>query len=203
MLARRFVIVSLISSVVGCSQAPSRVQAPDWDPDGFADAVLAKLDANGDGSLDKAELSGAPGLAFGAKFIDSDKNQKLSREELIARFDLYRKMRLGVTSKQLRLSYNGRPLRDAKIELVPEFFLANVIETATGKTFDDGTVDPLVANLDPAGLRVGYYRVVVESPTVKIPVKYGSPESTPLGVEISPVSDDPNTYGTIQLILRE
>ena len=58
-------------------------------------------------------------------------------------------------------------------------------------------------DLDPSGLRVGYYRVVVESPRVKIPAKYGSAETTTLGVEVSPVSDDQISYGTINLVLQD
>jgi len=193
-------LVSLV--VIGCGQAPSRVTAPTWDPEGYAEAVLAKLDKNGDGALDKGELSGAPGLAWGARPIDKDKNGSLSREELVERFAIYKKMRLGLTSNQMYVYHNGRPLAGAKVTLVPEFFLAEVVEPASGEVFDDGMVDPRIPGMEPSGLRVGYYRVVIESQRHKIPAKYSSAETTPLGVEVSPVSD-PETSGMIKLVVRD
>jgi EF hand len=185
----------------GCSTSTSRVAAPGWDPTGFADAILAKLDKNGDGALDKTELAAAPGLAWGAKAIDTDKNGSLSREELVARFELYKKMRIGITSSQMQIVYKGQPLTGAKVTLVPEFFLEGLVEPATGEVLE-GFVDPRVEGLKPSGLRVGYYRVVVDSPRVKIPAKYAKAETTPLGVEVSPVSDDTGS-GNIVLVLRD
>jgi hypothetical protein len=195
-------ILVVTGGVAGCSNAPSRVAAPSWSPDGFADAVLAKLDKNGDGSLDKTELTAAPGLAWGAKAIDTDKNGSLSREELVARFALYKKMRIGVTTAQLQLTNKGQPIVGAKVKLVPEFFLEGVIEPASGETYQEGYVDPRVPNLEPAGLRVGYYRVVIESSRAKLPAKYSAAETTTLGCEVSPVSDA-NSTGIIQLVLRD
>jgi hypothetical protein len=193
----------MFTLVVGCSHAPPRVDAPSWDPEDFADVILPKLDKNSDGTADTPELAAAPGLAWGARYIDTDKNQSLSREELVARFELYQKMRLGLTSKTIQLSYKGRPLAGAKVALVPEFFLEGVVEPASGETFFDGTVNPLTQGMDLPGVRVGYYRVVVDAPSVRLPAKYGSAETTPLGVEVSPVSDDPRSYGNIPLVLRD
>jgi hypothetical protein len=193
----------LLSVLVGCSQAPSRIEAPSWDPDGFADAILAKLDTNTDGSLDANEFKGAPGLEWGARYIDTDKNQQLSRDEILARFEMYKKMRTGLTSKHMHLSYKGRPLGGAKVTLVPEFFLAEVIEPATGEVAPEGNFSPITQGAEVPGVRPGYYRVVVESPNIKIPAKYTAADSTPLGVEISSLGDDQRAYGTIQLVLTD
>jgi hypothetical protein len=198
-----FASIASIAFLAGCTRAPSRIEAPDWDPDDFADAIVAKLDANKDGSLDKTELTAAPGLAFGAKYIDTDKNETLSREELVARFTVYKDRESGLTSKQMQLPYAGRPVAGAKVKLVPEFFLEGVVEPASGETVDDGTLTPITEGMDVPGVRAGYYRVVVESPRVKVPTKYTSAETTPLGVEVSPTSDDPSSYSSIlQLVLR-
>jgi hypothetical protein len=198
-----FASIASIAFLAGCTRAPARIEAPDWDPDDFADAILVKLDANKDGSLDKTELTAAPGLAFGAKYIDTDKNETLSREELVARFTVYKDRESGLTSKQMQLSYAGRPVAGAKVKLVPEFFLEGVVEPASGETVDDGTLTPITEGMDVPGVRAGYYRVVVESPRVKVPTKYTSAETTPLGVEVSPTSDDPSSYSSIlQLVLR-
>ena len=191
----------LFGCIPGCSRAPTRIAAPGWDPAAFADAILAKLDKNGDASLDKSELTVAPGLAWGSKAIDTDKNGSLSRDELVARFELYKKMRIGVASKQFQVFHNNRPLAGVKLQLVPEFFLDQVIETASGETSADGYLDPVVAGLDPPGMRVGYYRVVVEAPSAKIPTKYSSAETTTLGVEVSPVSDGQASYGIPHIVV--
>jgi hypothetical protein len=200
-IQRSIVCLLSLGCIAGCGQATNRVEVPDWDPDGFADAALEKLDASGDGSLDKAELAKAPGLAWGAKYIDADKNGAVSREELVARFALYEKMRLGLTSKQIRVSLKQTPLVGAKVKLAPEFFLEGVLKPAAGEVGPDGIVDPQTEGFPYPGITPGYYRVVVESPRVKISPQYGSVETTPLGVEVSPVSDDPASYGTIQLSL--
>ncbi len=203
MLVRIFYLLIVSAGcIAGCSRTPSRVAMPGWDPDAFADAVVSKLDKNGDGSLDKTELSAAPGLAWGVKAIDTDKNGALSRDELNQRFELYKKMRIAITNAQLQLAYKGRPLAGANVTLVPEFFLEGVVEPASGETHQEGDVTPIVPDLNPGGLRVGYYRVVVESPTTKVPAKYTKAETTPLGVEVSPVSDDMSS-GQIQLVLRD
>jgi hypothetical protein len=201
----RFILLGGVSFgvLVGCSNKPSRIEAPSWDPDGFADAIMTKLDANTDGSVDKAELARAPGLEWGATYIDTDKNGSLSRDELVARFQMYKDMRLGIKNKQFQLSYKGRPVPGAKVTLIPEFFLEGIVEPATGETYVDGVVDPIIQGEEIPGLRVGYYRVVVESPRVKIPAKYSSAETTTLGAENSPISDDPRSYGTIQLVLKD
>lgn len=190
--------------MAGCSQGPPPIDVPTWDPDGFADAILAKLDKGGDGSLDATELAGAPGLAFGAKYADTDKNKSLSREELVKRFEMYVERRLGLTSKQMQLLYKGRPVTGAKVKLVPDFFMAEVIAPATAETGPDGVFDPFTEGMELPGVRVGYYRVVVESsPRVKLPAKYASADTTTLGVEISPFSDDAETYGTIKLNITD
>ena len=204
MLIRLFLLsVVSLSVLVGCSNKPSRIDAPSWDPDGFADAIMTKLDANTDGSVDAKELKGAPGLEWGARYVDTDKNQQLSRDELVTRFQMYKDMRLGLGSKQIQLSYKGRPLAGAKVTLVPDFYLAELIEPATGEVDAGGIVSPVTEGAEVPGVRPGYYRVVVDSPRLKVPAKYTSAESTTLGLEISPVSDDPRSYGTIQLPLTD
>jgi hypothetical protein len=205
MMVLRLVCFLGLALSVGCgTKTPARVEAPSWDPEGFADAILEKQDANSDGSLDTAELATAPGLAFGAKFIDTDGNKLLSRDELVARFERYVERRLGLTTKTMQLSYKQRPVSGAKIRLVPEFFLTDVVEPATAETMPDGTFDPLTEGVELPGVRVGYYKVVVESsPKVKLPAKLSSADTTNLGVEISPFSDDLETYGTIKLNVKE
>jgi hypothetical protein len=187
--------------LVGCSSKPQSATIPDWDPSGFASAILEQLDKNSDSAVDNAELAEAPGLAFGAKLIDDDKDGKLSREELEARFAKYRDRELGLTSKEFRVTYNGRPLVGAEVRFVPEFFLSDVIEPATGTTIIQGIVNPSIEGQKTALMRVGYYRVEVTSPNVKLPAKFNT--ATTVGVEVSPFDDAPTGSSSIEIPLRD
>jgi hypothetical protein len=159
------------------------------------------LDQNGDSAIDRSELAEAPGLAYGAKFIDKNSDRKLSPEELEARFAMYRDRQLGLTSKDFRVTYNGRPLVGAEVRFVPEFFLTDVIEPATGTTIADGIVRPSIAGQRMALMRAGYYRVEVNSSKVNLPPSFN--ESTTIGVEVSPFAGEPADVGTIELRLRD
>jgi hypothetical protein len=191
----------LAMQLVGCSSRPARVTIPDWDPSEFASAILEELDKNRDSVVDNSELAKAPGLAYGAKFIDKDRDGKLSREELEARFTMYRDRELGLTSKEFRVTYNGRPLVGAEVRLVPEFFLTDVIEPATGTTIIQGIVNPSIEGQQTPLMRAGYYRVEVTSPNVKLPAQFNT--ATTLGVEVSPFADEPAASGTIEIPLRD
>jgi hypothetical protein len=191
----------LVILLAGCGDRPARVSVPDWDPSGFTGAILEKLDRNGDSLVDKSELADAPGLASGARSIDTNGDGSLSREELEARFAKYREWRLGLTSKEFRVTYNGRPLVGAEVRLVPEFFLTDLIEPASGTTIAQGLVRPSIPDQQMALMRVGYYRVEVTSPSVNLPAMFNS--ATTVGVEVAPFPDDRAASDTIEIQLRD
>ena len=101
----------------------------------------------------------------------------------------------------MRITYNGRPLDKAEVRLVPEFFMEDMIEPATGMTRGDGTVRPSIPDQRTPMLRVGYYRVEVKSSKPPLPAKFNS--QTTLGVEISPFSNEPVGSDTIGIALRD
>jgi hypothetical protein len=198
----RLIAASLLAMLLfGCSSKSGRVTIPAWDPGGFASVILERLDDNGDSLIDASELQLAPGLANGAKFIDNNSDRKLSREELEARFTMYRDMRLGLTSKAFRVTYNGRPLVGAEVRFVPEFFLTDVIEPASGTTIIQGMVNPSIEGQSTPLMRVGYYRVEVTSPGTRLPASFNS--ATTVGVEVSPFVGEPADLGTIEIQLRD
>jgi hypothetical protein len=162
---------------------------------------LEKLDTNADAVIDNEELLEAPGLASGARRIDKDGNGKLSRDELEARFTLYRDRHLGLVSQEFRVTHNGRPLVGAAVRLVPEFFLTDSIEPATGTTIIQGLLQPTIPDQPLALMRVGYYRVEVTSPNVELPAKFNT--ATTLGVEVSPLAGDRSASDTIEIQLRD
>jgi hypothetical protein len=185
--------------VCGCVGKQSRIEAPRWNPSDFADAVMEKLDTNGDSGINEGELAAAPGLQFGARFIDSDSDGQLSHEELVKRFQFYVDRRIGLTNKTIQFIYKGRPLARAEVRLVPEFFLTELLETATGTTDEAGMLlaDIPSNDLRTPMMRPGYYRVEI----AKLPAEYNT--ATTVGVEVSAASDDASTYGPIVIRLDD
>lgn len=195
--------VLLAGATTGCGGSSTRVAAPSWDADAFAEAVFARLDANQDATLSREEAAASPGLAWGFDRADADQNGALSVEELVSRFELYEERRLGLTVQDFQVSWNGRPLPEGKVQFVPEFFLEGVVETAVGDVLPDGSVGPSLPGASVPGMRPGYYRVLVESPRAKLPPAYATFDATPLGVEVAPAATDRQSYGVIQLNLQD
>jgi hypothetical protein len=195
------IIGSLLVGLPGCSRKAPRVTIPEWDPAGFTDVILEQLDKNGDAFVDQMELAEAPGLRFGARSIDTNGDGKLSREELEARFTKYQDAQAGLVSKELRITHNGRPLVGANVRLVPEFFLKDVIEPASGTTIVQGMVQPSIDDQSTPLMRPGYYRVEVSASHVKLPAKFHS--ATILGVEVSPFHDQASGPDRIEIQLDD
>lgn len=185
-------------ALAGCGGGPSRIDAPAWDPPRLASEILAQLDENGDARLDAEELAGAPGLASAAPRIDADRDGRLSGGELATQFEKYRDLRVGLRTPAFRLTYKGRPVPDAEVRFVPEPFLAGLIEPASATTDVDGLFYPQSEGQDVPGVRLGYYRVLVTSPKLKIPAKYAGAES-PLGAHVS-LAEDAASYGVNSLV---
>jgi hypothetical protein len=185
----------------GCSGAASPVSQPDWDPSGISEKAMELFDSDGDGFLAGDELTKSPGLLAGLDVIDTDDDQKVSAAEIVARFDLYESKRLGLRDRRFRVTYNGKPLADANVKLVPEPFLEGVIEPATGVSRHDGTLVPNAGVDGLPGLRPGYYRIEVTSDKIKLPAKYNS--ETILGAEVSPGNDDPSPFTPKPVILTD
>lgn len=195
------VAAAAVGSASGCSKSPGRVETPEWDPASFSAKVIADFDTNGDAKLDRPEMTKAPGLAAGAKLLDQDSDGAVTGEELARRFDLYAQHKIGLSARQLRLMYRGRPLAGADVRLVPETFLEGVIEPASGQTDLEGFVSPNAGVEGLPGMRSGYYRVQVTSPRVTLPAKFN--DSTTLGVEVSNLREDSASYGPIEVRLTD
>jgi hypothetical protein len=192
--------LSLVA-LVGCSGAVSPVSQPDWDPSGVAERAMALFDSNGDGFLSGDELTKSPGLLAGLDIIDTNDDQKVSATEIISRFEFYEQLKLGLRGREFKITYNGKPLANANVKLVPEPFLDGVIETAMGVTRPDGIVNPNAGVDGLPGLRPGYYRIEVTSDKVKLPAKYNT--ETILGAEVSPGRDDPTPFVPKPVILMD
>lgn len=192
--ARASLFGAALAMIGGCSGGPARVAAPDWDPAGIAESIVADLDKNSDGAVDAEELKEAPGLAAGARFVDADNDGKLTAEEIETRFDKYVALKIGLRGKTFRITYKGRPVANAEVRFIPEDFLMGTIEPATGTTDDNGVVSPIAEGKD-RGMRVGYYRVQIVSGGATIPDAYRT-EASPLGADVS-LSEDAASYNSL------
>lgn len=172
---------------------PSRVEAPQMDPEAISTACMEQCDKDGDGFISSKEAKEhAPGLAYAFRQLDVDpEDKKLSKEEVRQRFQDYVDSKMGVKGFNcFVVTRSGRALADGHVRLVPEDFMLGTVEAGEGDVVDDVTGMAEVAYPNDEGLfgmRAGMYRVEITSPTVKIGAKYN--EQTTLGVEVSPFTN--------------
>jgi hypothetical protein len=174
-----------ISMLSGCgSGASDGSEMPSVNPSAAAGQAIEQLDKDGSGSLDESELAASPALLAAKSRYDSDGNGQISQNELEARLS---KIYAGATpwmSVGCRFMQGGRPLAGAKVRFIPEPFLSDALQPASGTTDAQGLVHPAVADdslpEDKKGLHVmrpGVYRIEVEHASVKKPHE-------PLGCEV-------------------
>lgn len=185
-----FMLLLGLSVIAGCSASKGRVEAPELDPEKMADGAMQLCDANSDGVLSASELSASPALKFAKDDIDTDGDGKISRDELVERFNIYVDTAVGLQGITLNVrkgSVNGDGLMGATVKLVPEPFMAEFIEEAVGEVIDPSTglVEIMTLPPDP-GVRVGMYRVEIESEDFKVPTKYNT--NTIYGIEVPPIT---------------
>lgn len=186
----RLAVFALSLIAAGCSHEPSRVSAPNVDPDTAAAAALELYDSNHDGSLSKAELVKNPAVLLSFAAYDQNGDGAIGGDEFVARLsDLYGK-RIGLTEVSSKVTYQGRPLKDAVVVFEPEPYLGEEIPEARGTTDANGTATmTIAAEYLPENLRarkrsltkVGTYKVRITHPSVSLPDKYNT--QTTLGYE--------------------
>ena len=167
----------------GCGdKANSPVPVPSYDAQAMGKAAVSQLDKNGNGTVEGAELDACPGLKAALPNIDTNHDNKLSAEELTARFLSYRAA--GAVGSSVRVTLDGAPLIDATVTFTPEAFMCDAISEATAQTGADGTATNFTANgRTTPGLASGVYRVAVTRSGVNIPAKFNT--QTTLGCEVS------------------
>lgn len=187
-ISKKHASVLLLSiCIVGCSNQPTRIHSPDWDPEELVSNAFELLDSNNNQLLESEELESAPGLLSSTKYLDKNDDESIDRDELLARLKLIDELRVGLVSTPLRLTLNGKPLPEAEVRFVPDGWLKDTVGPAYGITDQNGTFYPMSEGVELPGVRVGFYRVEVESKRIN-PQKASSALQT-LGWEVSPVSD--------------
>ena len=136
-------------------------------------------DKDQDGRLQESELAACPGIFLHRSDYDSDGDGAISQQEIEARIEQFAAARIGQTTLQIRVMWNGRPLPGATLEMSPEPYLGEEIKTAWGLTGDGGVAVMDIRDEDLPesdrgirGVHVGTYKIGVTHPTIKIPEKY-------------------------------
>ena len=150
------------------------------------------FDTDRNGVIDKSELVASPGLKAALRTTDLDQDGGLSLAEIEKRLQLFVDSGTSIRNFQIGMERGGEGIRDLNVKVVPEPFLAEYVEPASGFTNTAGVVAPGIDFADPeiaaqgySGLRLGMYRVEVTQPDSSkkpIPKKYNS--ETTLGVEV-------------------
>lgn len=151
-----------IALAAGCGGgAAGPIASPaTYDPDKSADAALAECDTNKDGSLAGAELDACPGIKAAAGRIDANRDKKLSRDELKARFATYADAGFGASGVTVRVLLNGTPVAGATLTLTPETCLGGTVPGGKGTSDDTGVVS-LTRDDGVPGMSPGVYRIAV------------------------------------------
>lgn len=175
-------------ATVGCgSGSTGRVAAPSYDPDAMAAAALSALDANGNGTIEGAELDACPALKSALPGIDTNRDRKVSADELKARFTAYKAQAAGAVGVAASVTLDVAPLPDATVTFTPEPFMGAAAREATAVTRADGSIATFsVGGESLPGLPCGLYRVKVSKPGPEgqetIPARYNT--QTTLGCEV-------------------
>ena len=186
------VLACFVILETGCRRV-ERVDVPPYDPDASAEAAMAEYDRNNDGQLSKDELRACPGILAALKWIDLNGDGQVSSEEIADRIRAYIDRGAGLKMVGCLIYLDHKPLVGADVKLVPEPFLAGLVETAEGTSGRGGNAALRIpSELLPQsmagfpGVRLGVYKVFVSHPDLHLPDRYVSGKE--LGAEVGPAT---------------
>lgn len=176
------ILMILMSFQIGCGGAV--VSVPKLDAGAIARAALEEYDANKDGMIDKEELKKSPSLKDGEKMIDTNKDGKLSQDEIADRIRAHIKPGIALMSFGCIVMRAGEPVNEANVEMVPEKFMGDAVKSAKGRTNANGQVHFRAPGMEVDGVPPGFYIIkVTRDGKPSIPARYN--ENTILGREIA------------------
>jgi len=172
-------------AATGCSSSPPSIEAPAFDAASAAKQAIADYDANGNGTIEGAELNKSPALKDALAQIDKDGKQ-ITLEALTARMQSWRQ--ISVIPIVCTVVLDGAPVEGATVTFVPEKFLGAARPQATGKTDSNGAAiivsnSPELAAKRITGVYSGLYSVSITGGQPEVPADYGA--KTPLGLEVA------------------
>ena len=184
--------IAVGSGPAGGAAAPRRVMPPAIDAEKAGRLAIAQYDANRDGLIDRQELEKAPALKASIGNLDTNKDRKVSGQEIAARVQSWKDSKIGLMSLACTVTLDGKSLSGATVTFQPEECLGPEVPSASGRTDNDGlaAISRPLTPPDPypalPGICCGLYRVTV-SKTLDgketIPPRYNT--QTVLGQEVA------------------
>ncbi|MEN6450865.1 MAG: hypothetical protein ABFC96_10265 [Thermoguttaceae bacterium] len=164
---------------------PRRILPPPIDAVAAGKKAIELYDENKDGKLSGAELDKCPGLKAALARVDPSGAGEVTAAMITKRIQAWQASHLGRMAFACWVTRNGQPLKDAVVTFVPEKFLGDQMQTATGMTSEPGRamISVPVSGSEPQGLPPGFYRVEITKPGDSIPAKYNS--ETIFGQEVA------------------
>ena len=147
--------------LAGCSG--SRPETLTWnDSAGAAAKAMETYDKSGDGQLAADELKACPSLSESLVRLDTNRDKKLSADEIRARFDeLYKWVKYN--GLDLTVTSRGRPATGAQVTLTPEPFMGEDFPTYTGTVTESGTCPLSTGDDRYLPVPVGFYTLKIVS----------------------------------------
>ncbi|MFM8272292.1 MAG: hypothetical protein ACKODX_08135 [Gemmata sp.] len=172
----------------GCSSPPPPVEAPPpttYDAVAMADRAMADYDRNNSGFIEGAELDACPALKGSLIGIDTNRDGKLSKDELKARFEEYGAANAAMMAAFVTVTLDGKPLAGATVKLAPEPCMGPAAREVTATTGADGTASKFtLEGKEYQGLPLGLYKAKITGPAgAALPARYNT--QTTLGGEVS------------------
>jgi hypothetical protein len=173
----------LTAFLEGCSDREVRV--PSMDPEAAEQRALEEYDADKDGALGGPELAKCPGLKDGLARIDTNKDRRITADELAARLRQYESNKAGLLYLNAAVTLDSKPLANAVVTLVPEKFMAAGVKPAKGTTGASGSCEFQIEGQQYPGIHPGIFRIEVSKKDASgqetIAAKYNT--QTTLGIE--------------------
>jgi hypothetical protein len=189
-----FVTVALLS---GCSDAPGRIATPGIDARHAAEQAFTLYDWDTDGQLNSEELKVSPPLLDAAAAYDTNRDGLLSREELVAGIESWKRRGIGAMALPFTVRLDGRPLQGAEVKLTPAPFLDGAIASASGTADEMGSGSLQITGDRPTNvpanlpvIQPGLYLVEITHPTIPVPEVYN--KASTLGVEAGIAGQNPS-----------
>lgn len=188
--------------LAGCDDgAPAK---PELTPAEAASKAIEDYDTDGDGAINADEAKAAPGLLAAFGKVDTDRDEKLSQDEIETRVNYYKTSTSWVINGACKVKYRGKPLAGATVTFEPESFLGASFKPCSGVTNERGDAFITRDNSDVKGIFLGFYRVRITKPKKNGDemLKAAYNEETTLGFEANNDTPDQSMYSGIQFDLK-
>lgn len=181
-----FLVILFSICLVGCF-GEKAITHPKVNPAAAAEQAISLYDSDGDGKISKEEAKKT--ALDPEKGWDANGDGSIDQAEIENRLTTYEAMKPGLQMNiSCRVLHKRKPLEGAEVVYEPEAFLGGSTPKASGTSNAEGVVGLVSEELSDAtlqGVYTGLYLVRITHPTVEIPAKYNT--ETELFVELSPM----------------